>query len=97
MAQAAQVFHVQVADPSAAECRSEAVSIKLRIVPGTRNGAHIDESLHRVGLQERNEILLRASGVADRQHDSGAPLPSGWNRFRFAAVVNHHFSSASAF
>ena len=89
MAQAAQVFHVQVANASAMECRSDAVSIKLRIVAGTRNGAHIDESLHSVGLQEGNEILLRARRVADRQHDSGRPLPSGSQRFRFGAAVNH--------
>ena len=50
-AQAAQVFHVQVADPSATKRRSDPVSIKLRIVAGTRNGAHIDESLHSVSLQ----------------------------------------------
>src|SRR5215472_8303654 len=71
MAQAAQVFHVQVANASAMECRSDAVAIKLRIVAGTRNGAHIDESLHSVGLQEGNEIVLRAAW-------SGRPSARVW-------------------
>jgi hypothetical protein len=42
MAQAAQVFHVQVADAGATECRSHALSIKLRSAARMRNGAHID-------------------------------------------------------
>ena len=51
MAQAAQGFHVDVADPSLLECRSDAVAIELGVVPGLGNGPYICELLYTVRLQ----------------------------------------------
>lgn len=60
MAQAAQRFHVYVADPSPLECRSDAVAIELRVVPGPWNSPYIYELLYSVLPQQCNEIILRS-------------------------------------
>jgi len=59
VAESPKLFQVQIADLRPPERGSNPVKIKLGVVPGSRNCAHIYQSLHAVRLQKHDEISLR--------------------------------------
>ena len=52
----------------------ERVAIELRVVPGARNGADVDEPLDAVRLQKRNEIVQRSVRVPDGENGDAQTL-----------------------
>ena len=46
-----QASDVLVTDPTGSEGDRQGVAVELRIVPGSRHGPHIDQQIHRVGLE----------------------------------------------
>lgn len=74
MPQAPERTHVQVANPGLPERVRECVAIELRVVPGARNGADVDDPLDAVRLQKRNEIVQRSVGVPDGENGDAQAL-----------------------
>jgi hypothetical protein len=67
MAEAAEFFHVDVADFSGAQRGSERVGVELRIAAGFRKGADIDQLPDAILLQQGDEFVDGARGMADRE------------------------------
>ena len=57
MPEATQSGHVTVVKASGMQGRRQFASVELRIVPRTRDGAHIDQSLYLVCFQKMDELL----------------------------------------
>src|SRR5215469_16669625 len=58
VAESPQGRHVQVANPFTPKRRAYLLSIKLRVVPRSWDGAHIHKPLHSLCFEQRDEIFL---------------------------------------
>ena len=66
--------------PGAVESRRQSLSIELRIVPGFRDGTHVDDALDSVRLHQADEVCDRTCRVPDREDDNhvtSAAVPAG--------------------
>jgi hypothetical protein len=80
---------VTVCDIRGSERRFDAAEVELRIGTGAGDSAHIGEHLHVCGLQQGDEFIDAAGGMADCvKHLSPFrwPRPSR-SRDRFAALI----------
>ena len=68
MAQAAEIFHVDVADSDALQGLGKRVRVELRIAARFRDGADIEELPDGVRAQQIEEFVDRACGVADGEN-----------------------------
>jgi len=58
VAESPQGRHVQVANPCTPKRRAYLLSIKLRVVPRSWDGAHIHKPLHSMCFQQLDEVFL---------------------------------------
>jgi hypothetical protein len=61
--------HVPVVKTSGMQANRQLFPVELRVVTRTRNGAHIDQTLHIVRLEKMDELRHRAGRVPYR-HDN---------------------------
>jgi len=69
MTQAAESRQVNVFHSSFLQCAGQRSLVELRIVPGPRHRAHIDDKRYSVRLEQADEFLERARGMANRQRE----------------------------
>src|SRR6185295_4653824 len=69
-AQSSECLHVPVADAPVAQCLAQRFAIELRIVPGARHRAYIDQTIDAVSSQYLNQLVERARRVSDGENDS---------------------------
>jgi hypothetical protein len=69
MAQATQLAEMHIANPRGTQLRRQGISIKLRVVAGPRNTAHIDDTLNAVHTQQFEKVLPRARGVSNGENE----------------------------
>ena len=74
MAEAAEGFEMDVGDFVFAEGGGKCVAIELRVAAGFRDGADVEELRDTVSLEEFEEFVKGASGVA---HGENERLGSG--------------------
>jgi hypothetical protein len=65
MAQSSEPFHVFIVHTMFTEAYCERFTVELRVMPGSGNGAHIDNELYGMGFQDREEFLQKTGRVAD--------------------------------
>ncbi len=77
MTESAESRHVNIFQPGTLQRLRQGSLVELGVVPGTRHRPHVHHAGRAVRLEQADEFLDRARGMADRQDSGVAALRAG--------------------
>jgi hypothetical protein len=85
VAQASELSQVHVADPRGPQLCAQGLLVELRVVSGTRDTAHINDTLYSMCSQKVEKDFPRARGMPNRQDSAGTnflnQIPASWLKY----------------